>query len=116
DYDRSIADYTQAIDLLKRTATADVIASAYVTRAAVYSLKADFANALADYRTAFEIDKSNDLALDRIKGTKTTMAALGIPLRTVDVPNDPLPAEVPIDPEILRLIQTHPFFANTPPV
>ena len=30
--------------------------------------------------------------------------------------SEPLPAEVPISPDVLRLVETHPFFANAPPV
>jgi Caspase domain len=33
-----------------------------------------------------------------------------------DAPNEALPAELPIRPEVLRVIETHPFFANAPPV
>lgn len=31
-------------------------------------------------------------------------------------PKEPLPDYMPIDPEVLRLVETHPFFANAPPV
>jgi hypothetical protein len=31
-------------------------------------------------------------------------------------PNEPLPPDVPIDSNVLHLVETHPFFANAPPV
>jgi hypothetical protein len=34
----------------------------------------------------------------------------------IDAPNEPLPADVPVDPEVLKIVETHPFFANAPPV
>jgi hypothetical protein len=38
------------------------------------------------------------------------------PAPKFEPPNEPLPAEVPINPEVLRLVETHPLFANAPPV
>ena len=34
----------------------------------------------------------------------------------VNVPNEPLPTDLPVRPEVLRIVQTDPFFANAPPV
>ncbi|MBZ0148890.1 MAG: caspase family protein [Pseudorhodoplanes sp.] len=34
----------------------------------------------------------------------------------IETPNEPLPPEVPIDPQILHLVEAHPFFANAPSV
>jgi hypothetical protein len=34
----------------------------------------------------------------------------------VTAPQNPLPSEFPVKPEVIRLIETHPFFANAPPV
>lgn len=34
----------------------------------------------------------------------------------IDAPNEPLPADMPVDPAMLRLVETHAFFANAPPV
>ena len=34
----------------------------------------------------------------------------------IEVPNEPLPVDIPIEPTILRLVETHPFFANAPAV
>jgi uncharacterized caspase-like protein len=34
----------------------------------------------------------------------------------IEAPNEPLPAETPVNREVLRIIQTHPFFADAPPV
>jgi hypothetical protein len=39
-----------------------------------------------------------------------------LPSKEILAPNEPLPTEVPVDPNVLRLIETHPFFANAPPV
>jgi hypothetical protein len=38
------------------------------------------------------------------------------PVSDIPAPNEPLPQELPLDPDILRLAQTHPFFANAPAV
>lgn len=34
----------------------------------------------------------------------------------IEAPNAPLPPEVPVGPSVLRLVETHPFFADAPPV
>jgi hypothetical protein len=34
----------------------------------------------------------------------------------IDVPNEPLPADIPVDPEVLRMVETNPFFSNAPAV
>jgi uncharacterized caspase-like protein len=60
-------------------------------------------------------------------GPASTQVALGNPIvptvpaspppqAEVDAPNETLPAELPIRPEVLKIIETHPFFANAPPV
>jgi hypothetical protein len=60
-------------------------------------------------------------------GGSETKVALGNPIVPVvpappplqaeaDAPNESLPAELPIRPEVLKIIETHPFFANAPPV
>jgi len=137
DYEHAIADFTQTIELLQKSAPADVVASAYVTRASAYSLKDDLKSALADYRSALALDMRNEQAAEGIRRTEaaltastplpsaTTPVAVGAPsglLQTVplapniEAPHEPLPAEVPIDPEILRLVETHPFFTNAPSV
>jgi hypothetical protein len=38
------------------------------------------------------------------------------PPSRIAAPNEALPAELPIRPEILRIVETDPFFANAPPV
>jgi hypothetical protein len=40
--------------------------------------------------------------------------AVAVP--TIEAPNEQLPADIPVSAEVLRLIETHPFFANAPPV
>lgn len=35
---------------------------------------------------------------------------------TIAAPQEPFPADLPIDPAILRLVETHPFFANAPAI
>lgn len=32
----------------------------------------------------------------------------------VDFPNEPMPRDVSVDPEVLKIVETHPFFANAP--
>jgi hypothetical protein len=34
----------------------------------------------------------------------------------VDFPNEPMPRDVSVDPEVLRIVETHPFFANAPAI
>jgi hypothetical protein len=34
----------------------------------------------------------------------------------IEAPNEPLPTDIPVSAEVLRLIETHPFFAGAPPV
>ena len=38
------------------------------------------------------------------------------PAPKIEAPNEPLPTDVSVNPAILKLIETHPFFANAPPV
>lgn len=75
DYDRAVADFARAIDLLQKFATPNVIATAYVARANAYSLKGDFDNALTDYRSALGLDPYNEQAADGIKQTNVTPSA-----------------------------------------
>jgi hypothetical protein len=34
----------------------------------------------------------------------------------IAAPHEPLPTELPVDPEVLRMVETHSFFAKVPPV
>ena len=59
------------------------------------------------------------------EGGGAPMASLAVPPELVrpappapkiEAPNEPLPADVPVDASVLRLVETHPFFAGAPPV
>ena len=63
--DKSIVDFTQAIGLLEKHASHDVIAQAYVARASAYILKDDFHSALEDYRAARELNPADTQILER---------------------------------------------------
>src|SRR5262249_5117295 len=65
-HDRAIADFTQAIALLKDLASDEGIAAAYLTRAAAYIAKGDLQGALADYRAAAALDANNNAIRDGI--------------------------------------------------
>jgi hypothetical protein len=39
-----------------------------------------------------------------------------VPTSRVPVPNEPLPADIPVDRDVLKIIETHPFFADAPEV
>src|SRR5262249_1883706 len=75
-HDRAIADFTQAIALLKDLASDEGIAAAYLTRAAAYIAKGDLQGALADYRAAAALDASNKATGD---GTPRRGGALAPP-------------------------------------
>ena len=74
DYSRAIADFTQAIELLQKSATPDVVAAAYVARASAHSLNGDLESALADYRKALGTDSGNGQAIDGVKFTESAIA------------------------------------------
>lgn len=38
------------------------------------------------------------------------------PAAKIETPRETLPAQVPVDEAVLKLVETHPFFANAPPV
>lgn len=121
-YNLAIDDLTKAIELLKGTATSDVIASAFVTRASIYSLSADPTNALADYERALSLDPSNVQAAEGAKSLRSQLAlavpqtSVGSSTNEIKAPNQPIPPDIQIPNDILQLVQTHPFFANPPPV
>jgi formylglycine-generating enzyme required for sulfatase activity len=75
DYAHAIADFTQAIELLQKSAVADVVAAAYVARASALSLNGDLKSALADYRKALGLDPGNSQAAEGIKFTEAAIAA-----------------------------------------
>jgi hypothetical protein len=123
DYSHAIEDITRAIDLLTATASKDVVASAYVTRASIYMLSGDFTNALSDYHYALGLDASNIQAAHGLQDAQAQIATTntkpdGAPSQPTQLaaPNEPMPPDIPIAPSILQLIQTHPFFANAPPI
>jgi hypothetical protein len=120
-YDRAISDMTRAIDLLTATASKDVVASAYVTRAAIYALSGDPTNALTDYQQALAFDGTNTQAAEAVKSLQAQPVSVatssdGQSMRQFTIPNEPLPSEVPIPQDVLQIVQTHPLFANAPPV
>jgi tetratricopeptide (TPR) repeat protein len=121
-YDRAIDDMTHAIELLTSTASSDIVASAYVTRASFYSLSGDLAKALADYQKAAALDQTNAQAADGVKNIQAQLTSVAPnsvdnqPPQQIAAPNEPLPPEVPIPHDVLRLVETHPFFANAVPV
>src|SRR5262249_51829450 len=47
---------------------------------------------------------------------ETPQKPIPTPKRVIEAPNEALPADLPVSPDILRLVETHPFFANAPPV
>lgn len=50
-------------------------------------------------------------------GSPIAPAALPAPpVIAIEAPREALPADLPIRPEVLKIIETHPFFANAPPV
>lgn len=121
NYDAAIADFTRAIRLLEGSAAGDVVASAYLTRANAYALKGDLHSARADYRKALELEPTNAQAAQELARIEASLIpqtperpADGAP--AVAAPNEPLPRDVPIAPEVLRVVETHPFFSNSPPV
>ena len=122
DYPHAIEDITHAIELLKTTASNDVVASAYATRASIYSLDGDSVKALADYQQTLSLDATNAQAAEGVRSLQALLASL--PPNTLGshsaqqlvAPNEPLPSEIPIPQDVLQLVQTHPFFANAPPV
>ena len=122
-YERAINDMTRAIDLLTATASKDIVASAYVTRASIYALSGDFTSALSDYRHALGLDATNTQAAQGLQETQAQIAAAntepgGASSQPTQLaaPNEPMPPDIAIAPTILQLIQTHPFFANAPPI
>lgn len=66
DYNRAIADFTQAIKLARQMNLMDILASSLVVRANAYSLQGDQNNALADYRAALVLDPKNEQASNGI--------------------------------------------------
>lgn len=121
-YDRAIDDMTHAIDLLTNTASSDIIASAYATRASIYSLSGDPTKALADYEQALSHDPSNVQAANEAKGLRSQLASAtaqasgSSSAKEMEAPDQPIPSEIHIPADILQLVQTAPFFANAPPV
>ena len=120
-YDRAISDITRAIELLTATASKDVVASAYVTRAAIYGLSGDPTKALTDYQQALAFDGTNAQAAEAVKSLQAQPASVATSSsdglsRQFTIPNEPLPSEVPIPQDVLQIVQTHPLFANAPPV
>ena len=73
NYDRAIADFTQAIQLMQHSATSAVIASALIARANVYALSGDQKNALVDYRTALSLDAGNQQLAEEIKQAEAVL-------------------------------------------
>jgi tetratricopeptide (TPR) repeat protein len=67
DYDRAIADFTEVIEILRSSASPDLVAAAYVTRATTYASNGSLQNALADYRNALALDSANAQAAEAIK-------------------------------------------------
>jgi len=74
EYELALADFTQTITLLEGTARPEVVASAYVTRAAVYALKGDVETALQDYRKALALDGKNAQAAEGIRQVEAALA------------------------------------------
>jgi tetratricopeptide (TPR) repeat protein len=73
EYDRAIADFTQAIELLRKFGSSEVVAAAYVARASVYSLKGQTDAALADYRAAIKQNPRNEQAESNIQRIEATL-------------------------------------------
>jgi tetratricopeptide (TPR) repeat protein len=120
-YDAAIADFTQAIELLQKIASGDVVAAAYVARGGAYSLKGDLENAARDYRKALALNPANDQAAEGLRTIEAETAAVATPESrpeppAVAPPNRPLPPEIPIRAGVLRLVETDRFFANAPPI
>ncbi len=119
-YDLAIDDLTRAIDLLKSAAPSDIVASAFVTRGSVDALKGDMAKAVADYHQALALDSTNVQAAAGLKDTERALTETEPrPNNTFGgsaAPNEPLPLDIPVSAEVLHLVETHPFFANAPPV
>jgi signal peptidase I len=74
-YDRAIDDMTHAIEILKGSASNEIVASAYDTRASYYVLSSDTANALADYRKALTLDPINSQAKEEIGRLETEVSS-----------------------------------------
>lgn len=121
-YDQAISDMTRSIELLKGTAPSSIVASAYTTRASFYALSGDLQKSLADYQQALGLDPTNAQAAEGAKNAQSQLASIspGAPdahtTLQIAPPNEPLPADISIPPDVLQLIQSHPFFANAPPV
>jgi len=119
-YDLAIDDLTRAIDLLKSAAPNEVVASAFVTRGSVYALKGETAKAAADYRQALALDSANTQAAADLKNVENGLAEAEAQSADTSgassVPNEPLPLDIPVSAEVLQLVKTHPFFANSPSV
>jgi len=75
DYDRAIADFTQTIQILQKFASADVVASAYVTRGNANLLKGGLESALADFRAALALDAKNEQASSGLKQIEVALSA-----------------------------------------
>jgi len=124
DYSSAIEDITRAIELLKNGASNNIVASAYVTRGSIYSLSGDSAKALADYRQALALDAANSAAVEAIPKLQAQLAEAPADKAArpeqlearLTAPNEPWPADIPVPAEVIRLVQTDPFFANAPPV
>jgi len=80
---------------------------------------------LEDFIRQFGQTPYGSMARARLDELKKNQLAIGVypeparPTPSVPIiapPNEPLPAEVSISSDVLRLIQTHPTFANAPPI
>jgi tetratricopeptide (TPR) repeat protein len=88
-YNLALQDLTRAIELLKASGPADVVSSAYITRASVYSLSNDLQNALADYRSAQAFDARNSQAAEGIKAMEAAIAATASKPESSSPPSKP---------------------------
>ena len=101
DYDRAIADFTQAIQFMRISAPPAVLASVYVARAGAYALNGGLDNALADYQQALVVDATNEAAAEGVKRIQAALASGQTRIALPDVP--PPPAQKPQEPNTVPL-------------